>query len=117
MDLTEERVAQLTKAVRAQQQFEFDRRQGRYDGEDVGLIKQAEEEYQANVAYELINLLGDYSNVLSSQHEKLIADAFARLHPTLLAGILRAVLMACQQHRGDGRIPEWAQTGMPVPLV
>lgn len=117
MELTTERVARLSKAVHALQEFDHDQREGRFDGSNVQLLKEARTNYQAEVAFEVADLVGDYVNVLSGESEKLLADAFARLHPTLLAGTLRSVLLACQQHPGDGRIPEWAQQPQPVPLV
>lgn len=117
MELTTERVGRLTKAVNAKQEFDHEQREGRFDGTPVETLNDARANYQAEVAFEVADLVGDYVNVLSGESEKLLADAFARLHPTLLAGILRTVLLACQQHPGDGRIPEWAQQPKSVPLV
>src|SRR4051812_40283647 len=117
MQLTTERVGRLSKAVNALEEFDHEQREGRFDGSPVTLLNEARANYQAEVAFEVADLVGDYVNVLSGETEKVLADAFARLHPTLLAGILRTVLLACQQHPGDGRIPEWAQQPQPVPLV
>ena len=107
----------LTKNLEQLRHAQEMARSGEYDAEPE-LMAEMFDSLEGDVAAALAEVVGDATNVLSQHQQDLLAQGFARLHPTLLANVLRAVLAAYERHPNDGRLPEWVRTGgNPVPTV